>query len=116
MQLSDFDDIRPCAEGEMKAAFESMLADRQFDNILQGLIPLPKGMRNWLLRKLFMGIKTPLDFQKRFMKPLVYYVFHKATTGHSCVFPKSLDRKGTTPSCPTIVTLCSIRHFSTPCC
>ena len=62
MQLSDFDDIRPCAEGEMKAAFDSMLADRQFDRILQGLLPLPKGMRNWLLRKLFIGIKTPLDF------------------------------------------------------
>lgn len=94
MQLSDFDDIRPCAAGEMKAAFDSMLADRQFDKILAGLIPLPKRMRNWLLRKLFVGIKTPLDFQKRYMKPLVYHVFHKTTTGHSCVFPKSLDRKG----------------------
>jgi len=93
MQLSDFDDIRPCAEGEMKAAFESMLADRQFDHILQGLLPLPKGMRNWLLRKLFIGIKTPLDFQKRYMKPLVYYVLHKATTGLSALFPQSLDRK-----------------------
>ena len=94
MVLSDFDDIRPYAEGEMKAAFESMLADRQFDKILQGLIPLPKGMRNGLLRMMFVGIKTPLDFQKRFMKPLVYYVLHKATTGHSFFFPKSLDRKG----------------------
>ncbi|MBO5585124.1 MAG: 1-acyl-sn-glycerol-3-phosphate acyltransferase [Bacteroidaceae bacterium] len=93
MQLSDFDDIRPCTEGEMKAAFESMLADRQFDHILQGLLPLPKGMRNWLLRKLFIGIKTPLDFQKRYMKPLVYYVLHKATTGLSALFPQSLDRK-----------------------
>ena len=94
MQLSDFDDIRPFSEGEMKAAFESMLSDRQFDKILQGLIPLPKGLRNCLLRLFFVGIKTPLDFQKRFMKPLVYYVFHKTTTGHSCVFPNSLDRKG----------------------
>lgn len=94
MQLSDFDDIRPCSEGEMKAAFESMLADRQFDKILSGLIPLPKGLRNWLLKLLFVGIKTPLDFQKRYMKPLVYYVFHKATTGHSSFFPNSLDRKG----------------------
>ena len=94
MQLSDFDDIRPCSEGEMKAAFESMLADRQFDKILSGLIPLPKGLRNWLLKLLFVGIKTPLDFQKRYMKTLVYYVFHKATTGHSSFFPNSLDRKG----------------------
>ena len=34
MTLSDFDDIRPYSEGEMKPAFESMLADRQFDKIL----------------------------------------------------------------------------------
>ena len=94
MQLSDFDDIRPFAEGEMKAAFDSMLADRQFDKILQGLIPLPKGLRNWLLRKLFIGIKTPQDFQLRYMKPLVYYVWHKTTTGHTASFPKSLDKKG----------------------
>ena len=94
MTLSDFDDIRPYSEGEMKPAFESMLADRQFDKILGGLIPLPKGLRNGLLRMMFWGIKTPLDFQKRFMKPLVYYVLHKATTGYSFFFPRSLDRKG----------------------
>lgn len=93
MQLSDFDDIRPYAEGEMKEAFESLLADRRFDKILSGVIPLPKGMRNWLLRKLFIGINTPLDFQKRYMKPLVRYILHKATTGYSWDFPKSLDRK-----------------------
>ncbi len=94
MQLSDFDDIRPYAEGEMKPAFESMLADRQFNKILQGLIPLPKGLRNGILRLMFKGIKTPLDFQIRFMKPLVYYVLHKATTGYSFFFPKTLDRNG----------------------
>ena len=94
MTLSDFDDIRPFTEGEMKPAFESMLADRQFDKILGGMIPLPKGLRNGLLRMMFKGIKTPLDFQKRFMKPLVYYVLHKASTGYSFVFPKSLDRNG----------------------
>lgn len=93
MTLSDFDDIRPCSEDEMRPAFESLLADRQFDKILNGFMPLPKGMRNGLLRLLFRGIKTPLDFQKRLMKPIVYYVFHKATSGHSCHFPKSLDRQ-----------------------
>ena len=93
MQLSDFVDIRPCAEGEMKEAFESMLADRQFDKILGGMIPLPKKFRNWCLRMLFVGVKTPLDFQKRYMKPLVYHVLRKCTTGYSYFFPKSLDRQ-----------------------
>ncbi|MDE5550472.1 MAG: acyltransferase, partial [Bacteroidaceae bacterium] len=74
MQLSDFDDIRPYSENEMKEAFDRILADRQFDRVLRGFCPLPKGIRNWLLRMLFVGIKTPLDFQKRLMKPLVCYV------------------------------------------
>lgn len=93
MTLSDFDDIRPCSAGEIRAAFDSMLEDRQFDKIVQGFLPLPKKLRNALLRMLFVGVKTPLDFQKRFMKPLVYHVFHKATTGHSFFFPESLDRQ-----------------------
>lgn len=92
MTIHDFDDIRPIGDGEMKEAFESMLQDRQFDKILQGMIPLPKKFRNWLLRKLFIGIKTPLDFQKRYMKPLVYHVLRKCSTGWSYNFPKSLDR------------------------
>lgn len=94
MTINDFDDIRPIGDGEMKEAFESMLQDRQFDKILQGIIPLPKKFRNWLLRKLFIGIKTPLDFQKRYMKPLVFHVLRKCATGWSYDFPKSLDRHG----------------------
>ena len=113
MQLSDFDDIRPYAEGEMKPAFESMLADRQFNKILQGLIPLPKGLRNGILRLMFKGIKTPLDFQIRFMKPLVYYVLHKATTGYSFFFPKTLDRNGNYTRLP-LATTCSSIHGSRP--
>lgn len=93
MTLSDFDDIRPYSEGEMRAAFESLLADRQFDKILSSFIPLPRAIRNSLLRLCFIGIKTPLDYQKRLMKPLVYHVLHKGTTGYSCHFPPSLGRQ-----------------------
>lgn len=94
MNINDFDDIRPLGDGEMKPAFEAMLKDRQFDKILAGMIPLPKGLRNWILKMMFTGIKTPLDFQKRYMKPLVYYVLHKCTSGYSYQFSKALDRKG----------------------
>lgn len=93
MNINDFDDIRPLGDGEMKPAFEAMLKDRQFDKILAGMIPLPKGLRNWILKMMFTGIKTPLDFQKRYMKPLVYYVLHKCTSGYSYQFSKALDRK-----------------------
>ena len=83
--LSEFDDIRPYEPEEMKQAFEDLLNDRQFNVLMKGFAPwLPKGVRNGLLRLAFIGVKTPLDFQKRFMKPIVKYIIHKHTDG--CTF------------------------------
>ena len=82
---AQFDEIRPYEAGEMKEAFEALLADRQFNLLLKGFAPwLPKGVRNALLRLAFTGVKTPLDFQKRFMKPVVNYIIRKHTLG--CYF------------------------------
>ncbi|MBQ7157112.1 MAG: acyltransferase [Bacteroidaceae bacterium] len=93
--LSDFDDIRPYAEGEMKAAFDSMLKDRQFSHILKGFAPwMPTGLRNGLLKMMFIGIKTPQDFQVRYMKHVVKYVLRKCATGHSAHFAPSLKHDG----------------------
>ncbi len=93
--LHDFDDIRPYAEGEMKEAFNSILADRQFSRILKGFAPwLPAGIRNTLLRSLFIGIKTPQDFQLRYMKHVVRHVLRKCSTGQSYNFDKSLRKDG----------------------
>ena len=84
-QLSEFDEIRPYEPEEMKQAFEDLLNDRQFNVLMKGFAPwLPKGIRNGLLRLAFTGVKTPLDFQKRFMKPIVNYVIRKHTDG--CTF------------------------------
>ncbi len=95
VSLSDFDDIRPFAEGEMKQAFDSMLADRKFSHILKGMVPwMPVGLRNSLLRMLFVGIKTPQDFQIRYMKHLVWYCLKKCSTGWSWNFDRSLKRDG----------------------
>lgn len=81
----EFDGIRPYDTGEMRQAFEELLADRQFATILRGLMPwLPKMLRNALLRLTFVGVKSPLDFQKRFMKPIVRYIIRKHTDG--CTF------------------------------
>ena len=80
----DFDEIRPYEAGEMKQAFEELLADRQFQLVLKGFAPwLPKAVRNGLLRLAFTGVKTPLDFQKRFMKPVVKWIIRKHTDGCS---------------------------------
>jgi hypothetical protein len=51
---------------------------------MKGFAPwLPKSVRNGLLRLAFTGIKTPLDFQKRFMKPVVKFIMRKHTDGCS---------------------------------
>ena len=77
-----FDEIRPYEAAEMRQAFEELLADRQFSTIIKGFVPwLPKSLRNALLKTAFIGVKTPLDFQLRFMKPIVKYIMRKHTDG-----------------------------------
>ena len=83
--MQEFDEIRPYEAEEMKQAFEDLLNDRQFQMILKGFVPwLPKSLRNGLLKLAFVGVKTPLDFQLRFMKPVVKYIIRKHTDG--CTF------------------------------
>jgi len=88
---TDFDDIRPYEPQEMRQAFDDLLADRQLNALMKGYAPwLPKGVRNTLLRMAFAGVKTPLDFQLRFMKPIVKYIIRKHTDG--CTFDDSALR------------------------
>lgn len=83
--MKEFDEIRPYEPEEMRQAFDDLLADRHFNAVMKGLAPwLPKGVRNGLLRLAFRGVKTPLDFQKRFMKPIVKHIMRKHTDG--CTF------------------------------
>ena len=80
--IKEFDEIRPYEAGEMKQAFNDLLNDRQFSLMLKGFVPwLPKSIRNGLLKLAFIGVKTPLDFQMRFMKPIVWHIIHKHTDG-----------------------------------
>ena len=83
--IEQFNDIRPYEPEEMKQAFNDLLNDRQFNLIMKGFAPwLPKFLRNGLLRLAFIGVKSPLDFQKRFMKLVVQYIIRKHTDG--CTF------------------------------
>ena len=83
--IKEFDEIRPYESGEMKQAFNDLINDRQFSLVLKGFAPwLPKGLRNGLLKLAFIGVKTPLDFQMRFMKPIVWHIIRKHTDG--CTF------------------------------
>ena len=77
-----FDEILPYEASEMRQAFEELLDDRQFNLVLKGFAPwLPKAVRKGVLRLAFTGVKTPLDFQLRFMKPVVKYIMRKHTDG-----------------------------------
>lgn len=80
--MENFDAIRPYNPGEVKPALDALLADRQFSRMLKGFVPwLPKTVRNGLIRMLFWGVNSPLDFQKRFMAPVVRYVLRKFSNG-----------------------------------
>ena len=80
--LKEFDEIRPYEPEEMEQAFNDLIHDRQFSLVMKGFAPwLPKSVRNGVLKLAFKGVKTPLGFQKRFMKPIVQYIIKRHTDG-----------------------------------
>ncbi len=91
--IKEFDEIRPYNEEETPIVFEELLNDRQFNHMMKGFVPwLPKSIRNGLLRLLFKGVKTPQDFQIRFMKPIVRLELWKCTNGGTFGYPKEMDK------------------------
>lgn len=90
----DFDEIRPYNEEEMPVVFKELLSDRQFNLLMKGFTPwLPKGVRNFLLRLLFSGVKTAQDFQIRFMKPVVKLCIARCTKGTTFSYPKEMVKQ-----------------------
>ncbi len=81
---TEFDQIRPYNDDEVRPAIDSLLQDRQFSHILKNFVPiLPLGMSRGVLKLATLGIHSTLDFQLRFMKPVVNYVLRKCSTGHT---------------------------------
>lgn len=92
---SKFDAIRPYNKGEMKQALNDLLGDRHFQAIMKGYLPwLPKSVKNGAIRLLFVGIDSPLDFQKRFMHRIVRRLISKAATGF-CFDHKAIQKGST---------------------
>ncbi|MCM1079526.1 MAG: acyltransferase [Bacteroidales bacterium] len=81
---NEFDEIRPFGKGEVRPAVESLLRDRQFMAMLRGFLPLPKGIIRFLIRTMFIGVNTTLDFQKRYMRRIVGIMLSKSTD--DCTF------------------------------
>lgn len=78
-----FDPIRPFNDDEVKQAFNDLLEDRQFSKLIKGYLPwLPKFLRGGALKFVFKmsGVKTLLDFQVKFMKPVVEAVIKRSMT------------------------------------
>lgn len=93
MDIHEFDEIRPYEKGEMKDALNQLLNDRHFNKMMQGFAPwLPKALRNGIFRMMFIGVKTPLDFQLRFMKHVVSYVLKKHARGYSFKYDSISNR------------------------
>ena len=81
-----FAEIRPYDEGEVQGAIKELLADRQFRRVLKAQVPhLPLWLTTGLIRLLTLGIKSPTQFQKRLMKPVVKRVRRKSSNGHSFI-------------------------------
>lgn len=95
MQLHDFDEIRPYTEEEMPGAFRQLIEDRQFNHLMKAVAPwFPRSLRNGLLRLFFHGVKSPQDFQIRFMKPIVNLIIRKKANGLSFGYPETLSKQG----------------------
>lgn len=78
-----FDPIRPYNDDEVKQAFNDLIEDRQFSRLIKGYLPwLPKFLRGGALKFVFKfsGVKTLLDFQVKFMKPVVEAVIKRSMT------------------------------------
>ncbi|MBR1683070.1 MAG: 1-acyl-sn-glycerol-3-phosphate acyltransferase [Bacteroidaceae bacterium] len=85
--MNEFDSIRPYNPDEVPGAIDSLLHDRQFSRILKGMVPfLPVSVSRGVLRLASVGVHTTLDFQLRFMKPIVKYVLRRCATGYSFAY------------------------------
>lgn len=79
---SEFDAIRPYNDDEIPGVVNELLNDRLMNAQLKTLIPwLPKWLRNGVIRMAFIGVHSTLDFQLRFMKPIVGYILRKCSNG-----------------------------------
>ncbi|MDO4210696.1 MAG: 1-acyl-sn-glycerol-3-phosphate acyltransferase [Bacteroidales bacterium] len=92
-----FDPIRPFNDDEVKQAFYELIEDRQFSRLIKGYLPwLPKYVRGGALKMVFKlsGVKTLLDFQVKFMKPVVEAVIKRSMTDIKFGGRPSPDVKG----------------------
>ncbi len=97
-QLSDFDDIRPYSDDEVRGAIRELLDDRQFRAVVRGLVPwMPYAVARMLLRLALIGVRTTQGFQIRVMKPVAKAILRRCTDSYKyhAVAPLAWDRRYT---------------------
>lgn len=78
MLPSQFDDIRPFEPEELPEVYDRLLADPQFNMVINYVLP---GVPVEAVRQKMMGCKTSLDFQKAFCYGFLENLMAKATKG-----------------------------------
>lgn len=75
---SEFDDIRPYESEELAEVYARLLANPQFQKVMQVLYP---GVPTEMVGQKMSQCKTNLDFQKEFAYPFLKDLIAKASTG-----------------------------------
>lgn len=78
---SEYDDIRPYADNEIRSQFDILLRDRLFLRILRGFVPLPAAVIRGFLRLTCLGVNSALGFQKRYMYRVMQLLIFRTTRG-----------------------------------
>lgn len=93
MNIHDFDDIRPYLPEELPAAFDSLLADPQFCDIMMSFF---KGVPFEALKQQIYACKDSLELQKRMFYPLIMQLLQKCSDGASlnCIALPEYKRAG----------------------
>lgn len=81
----EFDEIRPYEPEEVQQVLHELIEDRQLNLVIQNQIPfIPKFIRKGILKLACKGIHSTLDFQKRYMRPIMDYIIFRSTS--KCTF------------------------------
>ncbi len=85
-QLSDFDEIRPYSDSEVRGAIKELLDDRQFRTVVRGLVPwLPYSVTRAIINLMLVGVNNAEGFQGRVMRPVCKAILARRSDGYRFV-------------------------------
>lgn len=91
MTLSDFDAIRPFLPEELPAAFDALLADEAFCQIMRRFFP---DVPTEVLKQQMYACQDNLEVQKKFFYPLIKQLMAQCSAGYSMDCSALADKAG----------------------